>query len=110
MCVPSGITDGSTAATPQPTGRPVEVLPPRAYPVATTVSDLPAVTTVVRTTAVAASVTGADFAVSTTVRACAARALATAEAIALRVIRCWRASELTYAARCARVCASAAAD
>ena len=27
MWVPSGITDGSTAATPQPTGSPVAVLP-----------------------------------------------------------------------------------
>ena len=27
MCVPSGITDGSTATTPQPTGRPLEVYP-----------------------------------------------------------------------------------
>ena len=35
MWVPSGITDGSTA-TPQPTGSPVDFLPPSAYPVATT--------------------------------------------------------------------------
>src|SRR5437870_3201402 len=36
MWVPSGITEGSTATTPQPTGRPVEVLPGSAYPVAET--------------------------------------------------------------------------
>jgi len=36
MCVPSGITEGSTATTPQPTGSPVAVLPGSAYPVAET--------------------------------------------------------------------------
>ena len=36
--VPSGITAGSTATTPQPTGIPVAVLPSREYPVAVTVS------------------------------------------------------------------------
>ena len=69
MCVPSGITDGSTAATPHPTGRPVDVLPPSAYPVATTVSERPAVTAFVWTTDVAASLTGADSFATTTLRA-----------------------------------------
>src|SRR5882724_6150378 len=36
MWVPSGITEGSTATTPQPTGKPVDVLPVSAYPVAET--------------------------------------------------------------------------
>ena len=36
--VPSGITEGSTATVPQPTGSPVAVVPPLEYPVATTVS------------------------------------------------------------------------
>src|SRR5439155_25606823 len=40
--VPSGITDGSTATTPQPTGIPVAVVPTSAYPVAlTTIERLP---------------------------------------------------------------------
>ena len=41
MRVPSGITDGSTATIPQPTGIPVAVVPPRAYPVALTISVRP---------------------------------------------------------------------
>ena len=39
MWVPSGITLGSTAATPQPTGSPLAVEPPSEYPVADTVID-----------------------------------------------------------------------
>src|SRR6266545_7942320 len=36
------MTDGSTAIVPQPTGTPVDVVPPMEYPVATTVTVLPA--------------------------------------------------------------------
>jgi len=36
--VPNGITDGSTATTPQPAGKPVEVRPASEYPVAVTTS------------------------------------------------------------------------
>src|SRR5436190_21205827 len=38
MCVPSGMTAGSTATTPGPTGRPLAVYPGRLYATAATVS------------------------------------------------------------------------
>ena len=41
MCVPSGITEGSTATIPGPVGSPVAVRPWSVYPVASTVSVRP---------------------------------------------------------------------
>src|SRR5882672_8937932 len=41
MRVPRGITEGSTATTPQPTGIPVEVCPGSEYPVELRVIDFP---------------------------------------------------------------------
>src|SRR5437867_12791685 len=106
------MTLGSTAATPQPTGRPVAVLPVRQYPVATTVIALPE-DCVPRAGAGAATVAtvaaGAAW-VSCAAFASAAWAAAWRREIALASVAARAASRPMYADRSARTEASVRAS